>query len=313
MQLFLQRLFDALSNGAVYAALAVALSMVFRSSSLLNFGLGEMSMAATFLALELTSKPSPMLRGTMWLGEHLGTPWNVWVAIPVVVVVAMFAGTLVERIFVRRLEKRSALAVVSMTLGIGMFFAGGANQMFAGRFYSFPTPFPQGADATFRIRGAFLRYETIGTVAVLVGTIGALGLLQRRTKLGLAFRAVASNRDGAALVGVPVNRVLAIGWGIAGGIGALAGMLVANNVLVSASMMTRLLVFALAAATVGGLDSPAGAAVGGLVLALLETMLGGYVPSIGGDMGIVVAIGALVLMLYFRPSGLFGRKQVSRL
>jgi branched-chain amino acid transport system permease protein len=140
-----------------------------------------------------------------------------------------------------------------------------------------------------------------------------LGLVQRRTKLGLAFRAVASNRQSSQLVGVPVRTVLALGWGIAGALGALAGVLVANNTLVSTTMMTRLLIFGLAAATVGGLDSPAGAAVGGLLLALFETMLGGYVPFIGGDVSLVAAIGALIVVLLVRPQGLFGRRTVSRL
>ena len=313
MQLFLQRLFDALANGAVYAGLAVALAVVFRSSSMLNFALGEMSMLATFFALILSSRPTPLLAGSMWAAAHLGTPWNFYVVVPAVMLVAFVAGVLVERLLVRRVERRSAMAVVSITLGVGLLFNGAAGQFFGPRFFSFPTPFPKGAGAQWKIGGASLRFETIWTVAALGGALLVLGLVQRFTKLGLAFRAVASNRDSAELVGVPVQRVLALGWGLAGALGALAGVLVANNTLVSTSMMTRLLIFGLAAATVGGLDSPGGAALGGLLLALFETMLGGYVPSIGGDVSLVAAIAVLIVVLLLRPRGLFGRQTVVRL
>ena len=313
MQLFIQRLFDALSNGAIYAALAVALSMVYRSSSMLNFALGEMAMASTFLALVMKTKATPALKGTTWAHKYLGTPWSIWFVIPFVIVVAMVAGMLIERFLVRPAESRSAMAVVSVTIGVAIFINGGANQLFGSRFFSFPTPFPQGPKARWRFGGALLRFETVGVAGTIVAVLFILWALQRWTKLGLAFRAVASNRDSARLAGVPVGRVLALGWGIAGGLGALAGMLVANNTLVSTGMMSRLFIFALAAATVGGLNNPTGAAVGGLLLAMLETMLGGYVPFIGGDVSLVAAIAVLGLVLLIRPQGLYGRATVARL
>ena len=313
MQLFLQRVFDALSNGAIYAALAVALSMVYRSSAMLNFALGEMAMASTFLALLLKSKPTPAFKGSTWTHKYLHTPWKFWLVVPAVIVVAMVAGMAVERLLVRRAEKRSAMAVVSVTLGVGIFVNGGVQQFFDSRFFSFPTPFPHGPKARWQIGGALLRFETLGIAGTIIGVLTLLWLLQRWTKLGLAFRAVASNRDGAELSGVPVNWVLALGWGIAGGLGALAAMLVANSTFVSTAMMTRLFIFGLAAATVGGLDNPSGAAVGGLLLAMLETMLGGYVPFIGGDVSLVAAIAVLAIVLMVRPQGLFGRQRVARL
>ena len=313
MPLLLQRLFDALSNGAVYAALAVALTIVYRSSSMLNFALGEMSMVATFGALILSSKRTRLLPGTTWATEKLHTPWPFWIVILVIMGAAMVMGMIVERVFVRPAERRSAMAVVSVTLGVGMLFNGLASQQYGSRFYSFPTPFPKGPRARWKIGGASLRFETVGTAGVLLGVLALLWLVQRRTKIGLGFRAVASNRSSAELAGIPVNRVLALGWGTAGALGALAGVLVSNSTLVSSTMMTRLLVFALAAATVGGLESPAGAALGGLLLALLQTMLGGYVPSIGGEFSLVAAIAVLLIVLVVRPSGLFGRANVGRL
>lgn len=313
MQLFLQRLFDALANGAVYAALAVGLAIVYRSTAMLNFALGELSMAATFLALVLSADPTPLLPGTLWASRRLGTPWPLWLVIPVTMLAAMALGATVEALLVRRVERRSAMAVVGVTLGVGMLVTGAAGQVYGSRFYSMPSPFPLGADAQWRIGGARLRYDTVGIVGVLTGVLVIMWLLQRTTKLGLAFRAVASNQESASLAGVPVGRVLALGWGCAGALGALAGALVANNVLVSTSMMTRLLVFALAAATIGGLDSPMGAALGGLIVALLETMLGGYVPFIGGDISIVAALVVLSAVLVLRPAGLMGRRATGRI
>ncbi len=308
MELFVQRLFDAAANGAVYAALAVALALVYRSSGVMNFALGELAMAGTVIALVLASKPSPLLPGSQWAGKHLHTPWSIWIVIPTAMAITGILGALTERLLVRRAERRSPMAVVSVTLGVGLMLNGGAAQLLGARFFAFPTPIPRGPSARWRIAGANLWFETVWTIAALAGVLLLLAVLQRRTKLGLAFRAVASNRAGAELVGVPVNTVLALGWGIAGALGALAGILVANNVFVSTTMMTRLLVFAFAAVAVGGLSSPGGAALGGLLLALFETMLGGYIPFVGNDLALVAAIAVLVVVLLFRPSGLFGRR-----
>jgi branched-chain amino acid transport system permease protein len=313
MGLFLQRLFDALSNGAVYAALAVGLSIVYRSSALLNFAFGELSMAATFFALVLSVEPTPLLPGTRWAAQHLGTPWPFWVVVPAVMMTALVGGALLERVLVRVAARRSVLAVVSVTLGVGLAANGLAAQIFGNRFFAFPTPFPTGPQAHARVGSARLSYETMWIVGLLAALLVAMGLAQRYTKLGLAFRAVASNPDSAALSGIDVGGVLGLGWGIAGSLGALAGVLVSNSLFVSSSMMSRLFIFALAAVTIGGLDSPAGAVLGGLFLAFLETMLSGYVPGIGGDFGIVAALAVLIIVLMVRPSGVFGRTVPVRL
>ncbi len=313
MQLFLQRLFDAVSNGAVYASLAVALTLVYRSSGMLNFALGESSMFATFGALVLVTPATPRLRGTTWAHQHLGTPWPVPVAIVAVALASVVFGALVERVLMRRVEGRSTMAVVGATLGLGLLINGAASQSFGNAFWAFRSPFPHGPRDAVIIGGARLRYETLGTALVLLAVLAALRVLLQKTRTGLAFRAVASNRSGSALVGIDVGRSLALGWGLAGALGALAGAMVAPNTLVETGMMGKLLVFAIAAATVGGLDSPAGAVVGGFLLALAETMLGGYVPAIGGDLSLLVAIAVLLAVLAVRPQGLLGRRRVARL
>lgn len=313
MQLFLQRLFDAVSNGAVYASLAVALTLVYRSSGMLNFALGESSMFSTFVALVLVTPATPRLRGTTWAERYLHTPWPVPLAIAAVALLSMVFGALVERILMRRVEGRSTMAVVGATLGLGLLVNGAAAQTFGNAFWAFKSPFPHGPGDAVVVGGARLRYETLGTALVLLVVLAALRLLLQRTRTGLAFRAVASNRSSSPLVGIDVGRSLALGWGLAGALGALAGAMVAPSTLVETGMMGKLLVFAIAAATVGGLDSPAGAVVGGFLLALAETMLGGYVPAIGGDLSLLVAIGVLLAVLAVRPQGLMGRRRVARL
>jgi branched-chain amino acid transport system permease protein len=303
VQLFLQRLFDALGNGAVYASLAVALTLVYRSSGMLNFALGESSMFATFLALVLVTPATPRLKGTTWARDVLHTPWPIVPAIVAVVVVAMAFGAVVERVLIRRVEGRSTMAVVGATLGLGLLVNGAASQIFGAGFYAFKSPFPHKPADEVTIGGAKLRYETLVVLRVVL----------KRTRTGLAFRAVASNRMSAGLAGIRVGRSLALGWGMAGALGAIAGVLVAPSVYVDTSMMSKMLVFAIAAATVGGLDSPGGAVIGGFFLALAETLLGGYVPAIGGDLSLVTAIAILLVVLAFRPQGLLGRRRVARL
>ncbi len=312
MTLFLQRLFDALGNGAVYAALAVALALVYRSSGHLNFSLGEASMFSVYTALILRMEPTPRLRPTLWAAEHLGTPWPLPIAFVAAVAVGFSICWLTHRLFLRRTSGGSVASVVGATIGVSLLLLGLARQTMGNAFWAFPTPFPQGPKAYVSIGGARLWYENVGIIVTLVVVLGLLGLILTRTRIGLAFRAVTSNPESSRLVGVAVERTLAFGWGLAGAIGAIAGLLVANSTLVEPGMMSRLFLFSLASATIGGLDSPAGAAVGGIALALVQTMAAGYIPAIGGDISVLVAIALLLIVLVVRPTGLFGRQRVVR-
>ncbi len=310
--LFLQRVFDALGNGAIYSALAVALALVYRSSGQLNFALGESSMVSVYAALILTMKPTPRLRPTLWAAKHLGTPWGLLPAIVVAIALGFATGWIMHRVVLRRVAKDSVTAVVGATIGVSLLLIGLARQFMGVGFWAFPTPFPQGPDAFVSVGGARLWFENLCIAATLLGVLGLLGLFLTRTRTGLAFRAVTSNVESSRLVGVAVERTLAVGWGLAGALGALAGVLVANSTFVEPSMMSRLFLFSLAAATIGGLDSPVGAAVGGLMLALVQTMASGYVPAIGGDISVLVAIALLLIVLFIRPQGVLGRKRVVR-
>jgi len=305
MSLFLQRIFDALSNGAVYASLALALTMVFRATGVLNLAQGEMAMLTSYVAALLRSPADPRFAASSWLAA-LGTPWPVWAAVLGAMVAGLVLGAAVQRFVMQPLADDGPLPPVGAALGLFLLIHGLAVLWWGSRLRPVGSPFPDGIDDRLNLLGARLRFQTIGIVATLAVALVLLSLLQNRTKLGLAFRAVVSNREGARMVGIRVGSVLMIGWAVAAALGALGGGLIAGQLFVGPAMMSRLIVFALAAATLGGLGNPKGAIIGGFVFALMETMLVGYVPFISADVALIYTLGVLIVMLVIRPGGIFG-------
>jgi len=198
-----------------------------------------------------------------------------------------------------------------VTIGLLVLLNGIVFQIWGPFARRLDSPFPSGKDDYFALFGARLRYTTVGVWAVLLVAIVLLGLLIQHTKTGLAFRAVTSNREGAALVGVPVNRTLTIGWAIAAAIGAMAASLIGGARALDPLTMFNLLIYALAAATIGGLDSPKGAVVGGLIVALTQSLVPPYL-GVPTELTLLPPLGAMVLALALRPHGLFGTVPVNR-
>lgn len=318
MEVLLQRCFDGMFNGAIYASLAIALVMIFRSTGLLNFAQGEMAMMSGYVALVILSPPGASgiglsLAGTEFAANYLpGHPWPIAVAIGGAVVFGALMGASIERFIMRPLEGRSTLAQVNVTIGLLILLNGLTLQIWGPFARVFPSPFPNGMNDFAEIGGARLRYTTIGVWAVLLVVIVGLGLIVQRTKTGLAFRAITSNREGAALVGVPVGRTLTTGWAIASGVGALAASLVGGAILLEPLTMMKMLIYALAAATVGGLDSPLGAVVGGLIIGLAQSLAPAYL-GIPTELTLLPPLAAMVITLVVRPQGLFGTVPVARL
>jgi len=312
MELLVQRIFDSLGNGAIYASMAVAFTLVFRSSGFLNFAQGEMAMFSTYLVLLLSSPPSSFLRGSSISSIVPGTPLPVWAALVVTIPVSMLLGALVERVLIRPVGERDGAAVVSVTFGFLLLLHVIAVSTWSGFGRTIPSLFPTEIGDWVTVGTARLRYDTIGTWMLLGGVLGSVYLYLRFTRSGLAFRSIASNRESAELCGIRVGAQLMIGWAIAAGIGSIAGTVVASTSRLSPNLMGGILVFSLAGATLGGLDSPAGAAVGGLVMAVTQTMLSGYIDFVTGDIGVVVASAVLLVVLIFRPQGLFGRTRSAR-
>jgi branched-chain amino acid transport system permease protein len=296
MTLFLQRLFDALDNGAIYAAMALALALIYKSTGHLNFAQGEMAMFSAFIAYVLSSE------------QDLPT----WLAIVVSMVLSFVAGAAIERVLIRPLERRNPLSVVIVTLGLFLVVGGAGQRVWLGTPKEFDNPFPDSAEAI-TIGDAALRHRTIWFWGLLLVLVALLFLMLNRTKIGLAFRAVASNRESSQLVGIPLGRTLMVGWGLAASLGALAGSLrAASTPTFDTNLMLPVLVYSFAAVTLGGFDSLGGAVLGGLGIAVFETMVSGYVEQIGGELAQATALVMIIVVLLLRPSGLFGSHKIER-
>jgi branched-chain amino acid transport system permease protein len=311
--LFLQRCFDACSNGLIYGSLAVALVIVYKSTGLLNVAQGEVSTMATYVGLVLHTPATPALAGTglaAWLVP--GSPLPLWASVIGAVAAGAVLGAVIERVVVRRVASRSRLGVVSMSVGLMLTLNGVTEALWFPVVRGYPPLFPNKASDYRLVGGARLRETTVGTLATVLAVLVVLAFVLRRTKLGLAFRAVASNDENSRLMGIRVGRVTTGGWALAGAIGALAASLVAPTVLLEPSMMVRVLIYALVAATLGGLDSLGGALVGGLLIGVAQTMIAGYVPLLGSELALPVVFALMAVVLMIRPTGLFGRRMVER-
>jgi branched-chain amino acid transport system permease protein len=313
LDLFLQRVFDGLFNGAIYASLAVAIVITFRTTGILNFAQGELAVFSAYIALLLLNPGARTLRGSGLIADYIpGTPWPVPLAIAGAVAVGAAAGAFVERLVIRPLARASDLSIVNVTIGLLILINAVVVEMWGVRGYLLDSPFPTGADDYLGVGGARLRLETIGVWATLLVVLTLLAIILRHTRLGLAFRASTTNPESAELCGIPLGRTRLAGWIIAGALGALSAALVAHSVVLDPFMMIRLLIFSFAAATIGGLDSPGGAIVGGIIIGLVQSLVPGYVPGIGTEVSLVPAVAAMLLVLLIRPEGLFGTRRVSR-
>jgi branched-chain amino acid transport system permease protein len=295
MSLFIERFINGLADGSIYALLALALVVVFRSTGQLNFAQGEIGTMGAFFVSTLT------------LG---GMP--VWAAIGCAMVLGFVVSAGVERIVVRPIEHRNPSAVIVALIGV--FLA--VNQLVAMIWgvdaRSLPSVFPDDADDFVTILGAPVRIARLGLIGVLVVVLFLLWLMFNKTKIGLAMRAVANNQESSNLVGIRVGTVLLLGWGLAGAIGVLAAAMLAPSAGLTGTLMLGPFLLASVAAVLGGLDSPVGAVVGGLIIGLTEAFIVGYVPFFGADMLFPVMLVILLVVLLFRPSGLFGTERVER-
>jgi branched-chain amino acid transport system permease protein len=300
--LFLQRVFDALNNGAVYAVTAIALVLIFKATTLINFAQANIAMFGAYLCWQFAVKVG----------------WPVWVAIVFAMAIMALAGAGIERVLIRPFDPSDHLPVVLITFGLAAILEAFAGGIWGTEFLKFPSPFPSQPDDKFTIQGAFLRYETIGTLIMMGLMVGVLFLILNKTKVGLAFRAVSSNVESARLVGVRTGRTLQFGWALAAALSVLGATLVAKQTNLDPAFMAKLVIFAFAAATLGGLDSIGGAVIGAFVVALVQSLLTGYGQEIAGlswlksNFALVVAFVLIMVVLLFKPTGLYGTKRIER-
>ena len=292
MSQFFQQVVSGLASGGIFASLALALVLIYRATRAINFAQGEMATVSTFVA---------------WSLVHHGMPF--WGAFFLTLALSFVGGVALERIVIRPVESAPVLTVVIVTLGLAVLLNGFTSVQWGSEVKKFPSPFPT---RPIHVGGVAFSIQDLGVIGVSIALVLALGAFFRFTKLGLALRAAALNPEASRLVGVRVSWMLALGWGLAAVLGAVSGMMIAPVVFLDPNMMQTVLLYALAAAILGGMDSPIGAVVGGLALGVILNLTGAYVDFIGGTLRLPVALAVILLVLLVRPSGLFGRAAVRK-
>jgi branched-chain amino acid transport system permease protein len=285
---FAQQIVSGLATGSIFASVALALVLIYRSMGVINFAQGEMAMFTTFIAWQLI---------------QMGMP--VWAAFATTIVIAFLGAVALERTVIRPVERASQLTVVIVTLGLLIVFNGLAGLFWGYVIKSFPSPFPS---APIDIAGVSFNSQDIGIIVVSLAALSLISLFFAKTKVGLAMRAAALYPDQSRVLGIRVSWMLAL----AAAVGAISGIMVAPVVFLDPNMMQGIVVYAFAGAVLGGIESPLGAVIGGLVLGVALNLLGAYVDFIGTDLRLPVAFLIIVVVLLVRPAGLLGRVHVRR-
>ncbi len=275
---------NGLTQGAIYASMALALVLIWRATKIINFAQGAMPLFTTYLAL--------------FAIEH-GAPY--WAGFIVALLTGLLIGAVVERVIVRPVESAPPLNVVILTLGLLLFLEALAPMAFGGQIKSFPPAFSIVGLRLGTSQIPFSPFDLFTLGSVLAVMILLLVLFQK-TNLGLRMRASAFNPEVSRLLGVRVGRMLTLGWALASLVGALAGVLIAPSLLLYPTFMDDVLVFGFTGAVLGGLDSAIGAVIGGLIMGFALGYVGGY---FGSDLDTVGALVILIGVLMVRPRGIF--------
>lgn len=290
MDLFLSQVLSGLASGAIYASLGLAIVMIYQAIEHINFAQGEMAMFSTYIAWALI--------------VNYQVPY--WVAFAITIFISFVGGMAIERIVFSPIHDAPVLSHLIVFLGLFSIFNSLAGQFWDHTIKEFPTPFPE---KSFR---GLIGIHQLGTVVLVGGLLVIIYVFFRYTRVGLAMRASSSNPDSARLVGVRVQWMTALGWGLAAALGSVSGMLVAPIVFLDPNMMGGVLIYSFAASIIGGIDNPGGAVFGGFLVGVLENLVGTYVAFIGSELKLTFALVLITGTLLFKPNGLFGRTIVTR-
>lgn len=285
--LYLQNATSGLAAGVTYGLVALALVIVFRATGVVNFAAGEMATFTTFIAWELVAR------------AHIAF----FLTMAIVAVIAAALGLIVYVLVIHPARRRPEFVTVMITFGLYELFNGLSNTVWDPSPRGFPAPV---SGPPLHLGDVILTRQNLGNAAVAVVAMLLLAALFRFTRVGLGLRATADNPAAARIVGITPARMYALGWAMASVAGAIAGMLFANVLLLSPTMMGNVLVFALVSVIVGGLESPVGAIVGGLAIGALAGVLAG-VQGVGPNLATPVMLGLVIVVLLLRPQGLFGQ------
>jgi branched-chain amino acid transport system permease protein len=291
MTRFIDLTLNGISTGAIYALVALALVLTWRATRIVNFAQGGMLMITTFIASSVIASS-----GSYWLG------------FAVALICGLVLGAVVERGLMRKVEGGPPLNAVIVALGLLILLQALAGMIWGNTPRSFPPAFSiRGYD----VGGTRVLFAPNNTFTVLVVVAAAVGLaaLFRGTALGLKMRAAAFQPEVARMLGVRVGHMFTLGWALAALVGSLAGLLVAPEVFVGPNQFDPILIFGFTAAVLGGLDSPVGAVVGGVLLGLALSYVSGYE---GSSLVTLAALVILIAVLMIRPGGLFSSTQERR-
>jgi branched-chain amino acid transport system permease protein len=294
----LQQVVSGLASGGIYGSLALALVLIHRATGVINFAQGEMATFSTYILWTLTQNHG----------------WPYWPAFAATLAASFAGGFGIHQLVIRPVERGSVLRVVIVTSGLLLLLNGLTTWIWSGQVQNVDSPFPT---RTIDIAGVAISIQDIGTIGVAFATVLVLWVFFRFTKLGLALRAAATNPEEARLVGVRVPLLLGLGWGLAATLGAIAGALAAPTIFLDPNLMQAILIYAFAAAVLGGIDSPLGAVVGGLALGVglnLLSWLSQYraFDWFTEELRLPTALAVILGVLLLRPGGLFGRVTVGR-
>ncbi len=292
MDVFFQQVVSGLATGGIYGSLALALVMIYQATDVVNYAQGEMAMFSTYLA---------------WSMMNAGLPY--WVAFFATLALAFVGGLVIERVIIRPVENAPVLTIVIVCIGLLVILNSIAGWIYSYVIQPFPSPFPR---TPIRIGSVIFGPHDLGAIGVTFVMLFLLYCFFRFTSLGLAMRAAAQNPASSRRVGIRVGWMLGLGWGLAARVGAVAGMMVAPVIFLEPNMMSGILIYAFASATLGGFTSPGGAVVGGFLVGVIENLAGTYISFIGTDLKLTVALALIIVVLVVKPSGLFGRAVVRR-
>ncbi len=291
MELFTNQILAGISTGAIYACMALAVVMIYQAIGHLNFAQGEMAMFSTFISWQLMQ-------------------WHIpyWWAFVLTVALSFVAGIAIERLLFKPLAKAPILTNVAGFIALFSIINSSAGLIWDFTIKQYPTPF--GA-APF-LGSQLISTHQAGMIGVTLLMLVGLYFFFQYTRIGLSMRAAASLPESARLVGINTAWMIALGWGMAASIGAIAGILIAPVVFLEPNMMGGVLIYGFAAAALGGLSSPLGAVVGGFLVGIFENLAATYVPSVGNELKLPIALAVILSVLVLKPGGLFGRRIVKR-
>ena len=291
MELLTNQVLAGIATGAIYACMALAVVMIYQAIDHLNFAQGEMAMFSTFISWQLMQ----------W-----GVPY--WWSFLLTLIISFAGGILIERLLFKPLAKAPVLTNVAGFIALFAIVNSVAGLTWDFTIKQFPTPFGSAPFLGSQLISTHQAWMIGVTLLMLIG----LYLFFQFTRIGLAMRAAAALPESARLVGVNTSWMIALGWGMASAIGAVAGILIAPVVFLEPNMMGGVLVYGFAAAVLGGLTSPLGAVVGGFLVGIFENLAGTYIPGVGNELKLPIALALIITVLVFKPAGLFGRAIVKR-